>query len=179
VIRPGLVTDVAIFPDRHPPPLPRFDPMCRLVVEPCRWTAGLGTPPGPVDGCAACLVSCCVEFRVCACFFAAVRGRRIRDRGPPPRGRSGPRGARGEVAPGHRTVLPDPEADRLTPALQVARTLPRAMREPGLAQRLIVLILLFPACIALAIRLLHISHQPGLHDQVRRVPVRVLRADDR
>jgi hypothetical protein len=83
------------------------------------------------------------------------------------------------VAPGHRTVLPDPEANRLTPALQVARTLPRAMREPGLAQRLIVLILLFPACIALAIRLLHISHQPGLHDQVPRVPVRVLRADDR
>ncbi len=44
VIRPGLVTDVAIFPDRRPPPLPRFHPMCRLVVEPCRWTAGLGNP---------------------------------------------------------------------------------------------------------------------------------------
>ena len=74
------------------------------------------------------------------------------------------------MAPGHRTVLPDPEADRLTPALQVARTLPRAMREPGLAQRLIVLIWLLQAYIALAIRLLHISHQPGLHDQVPRVP---------
>jgi len=37
-----------------------------------------------------------------------------------------------------------------------------------------VLILLFSACIALAIRLLHISHQPGLHDQVPRVPVRFI-----
>jgi hypothetical membrane protein len=35
----------------------------------------------------------------------------------------------------------------------------------GLAQRLIVLVLLFPARIALAIRLLRLSHQPELHNQ--------------
>ena len=35
----------------------------------------------------------------------------------------------------------------------------------GLAQRFIVLVLLFPARIALAIRLLRVSHQRGLHDQ--------------
>jgi hypothetical membrane protein len=49
----------------------------------------------------------------------------------------------------------------------------------GLAQRLIVLGLLFPARIALAIRLLRVSHQRGLNDQVPHVPVSVLRADDR
>jgi len=49
----------------------------------------------------------------------------------------------------------------------------------GLAQRLIVLVLLFPARIALAIRLLRVSHQRVLHDQVPHVPVSALRADDR
>ena len=49
----------------------------------------------------------------------------------------------------------------------------------GLAQRFIVLVLLFPARIALAIRLLRVSHQRVLHDQVPHVPVSVLRADDR
>ena len=49
----------------------------------------------------------------------------------------------------------------------------------GLAQRFIVLVLLFPARIALAIRLLRVFHQRVLHDQVPHVPVRVLRADDR
>jgi hypothetical membrane protein len=36
----------------------------------------------------------------------------------------------------------------------------------GLAQRLIVLVLLFPARVALAVRLLRVSHQLGLDDQV-------------
>ena len=49
----------------------------------------------------------------------------------------------------------------------------------GLAQRVIVLGLLFPARIALAIRLLRISHQRVLHDQVAHVQARVLHADDR
>jgi hypothetical membrane protein len=49
----------------------------------------------------------------------------------------------------------------------------------GLAQRLIVLLLLFPARIALAIRLLRVSQQRGVHDQVPHVPVSVPRADDR
>ena len=49
----------------------------------------------------------------------------------------------------------------------------------GLAQRFVVLVLLFPARIALAIRLLRVAHQRVLHDQVPHVPVSVLRADDR
>jgi hypothetical membrane protein len=49
----------------------------------------------------------------------------------------------------------------------------------GLAQRFIVLVLLFPARIALAIRLLRVSHQRGLHDQLPHVPVSILRTDHR
>jgi hypothetical protein len=49
----------------------------------------------------------------------------------------------------------------------------------GLAQRFVVLVLLFPARIALAIRLLRVSHQRVLHAQVPHVPGSVLRADDR
>jgi hypothetical membrane protein len=49
----------------------------------------------------------------------------------------------------------------------------------GLAQRFIVLVLLFPARIALAIRLLRVSHQRGLHDQLPHVPASILRADHR
>jgi hypothetical membrane protein len=49
----------------------------------------------------------------------------------------------------------------------------------GLAQRFIVLVLLFPARIALAIRLLRVSHQRGLHDQLPHVPVNILRTDHR
>jgi hypothetical membrane protein len=49
----------------------------------------------------------------------------------------------------------------------------------GLAQRFIVLVLLFPARIALAIRLLRVAHQRGLHDQLPHVPVSILRTDHR
>ena len=49
----------------------------------------------------------------------------------------------------------------------------------GLAQRFIVLVLLFPARIALAIRLLRVSHQRGLHDQLPHVPASILRTDHR
>ena len=44
----------------------------------------------------------------------------------------------------------------------------------GLAQRFILLVLLFPARIALAIRLLRVSHQRVLADQVPHVPVDIL-----